>query len=137
MLKITWRPAWRPTRYAPKRNSDDLDWDPHAGRTGFVSGTRRIEEPNPFSQTSRMLLSSGYLSRVDMVSDLFSDHDSLMDAIINAELVLDNVLVTWTHFSPPAGLKKAYWAVIRGKRRVTPKENWIVESSLPFEFDNF
>jgi hypothetical protein len=120
MSRVTW------VRGGARRSSD-LDWDGSLGWTGFVDGRRCIEEPNPLSVASRKLFNDGYVCSVDMEDSYFTDHVSMIDAVLRAAIHIDPVLVRWFR----SGVEvQDFWCLLRPVGRMTPHETWITESNF-------
>lgn len=120
MSRVTW------VRGGARRSSD-LDWDGSLGWTGFVDGRRCIEEPNPLSVASRKLFNDGYVCSVDMEDSYFTDHVSMIDAVLRAAIHLKVVHVQWFK----GGVEtQGFWCILRPVGRMTPHETWITESNF-------
>ena len=109
------------------RRSADRDWDVSLGWTGFVDGRRCIEEPNPLSSVSRKLFSEGYVCSVDMEDSYFTDHVSMIDAVLRAITHIDPVHVRWFKGGNES---QDFWCLLRPVGRMTPHETWIIESNF-------
>jgi len=103
-------------------------WVEQDGLTGFIDGTRRIEEPNPVSLFSKKLHDAGYTSSID--NEFFADHYALMDGIVRHSATNKEVKVLWFKSG-----EEDVWAVfeIAGKR-LTPREQWVTKSSHVLAF---
>ena len=127
MAGVTWRVG------GLKSASGRLSWNPQKAFTGFWKGTRKFEEPNPFSTLDEHLFASGYRAYVDADSSFVTDHRALIDVVMFSSVLHSPIYVVWI---PLAGSgNKIYWAFINPSSRVTPRETWIVNSNLPISID--
>lgn len=102
-------------------------WNPKEGRTGFVrvgstlTYVRRIEEPNTLSYVIRKLLSMGYICIVYPYEDHFTNHDLIMDAIVEVgeRMALVPIMFTKSHDVPTR------WMRLHPQGRLSPKEQWV------------
>ena len=120
MSRVTWR-------IGGARRSGDLQWNSAMGWTGFINGRRSIEEPNPLSVVSRKLFDDGYVCSVDMEDSYFTDHVSMIDAVLRAAIHLKVVHVRWFK----GGVEtQDFWCLLRPVGRMTPYDTWIIESNF-------
>ena len=119
--KVTWRIG------GLRSASSGSDWIPSEGRTGFYRGKRMIEEPNPLSRTFRKYFAEGLNATVNFCVGEFTDHDSVIDAILqDIELVTGHRVVTF--FVPGQLWCPIHWFMLYPKHRLTPRESWVLES---------
>lgn len=103
-------------------------WKLEDGWTGFIDGTRRIEEPNPFSIFSKGLFEQAYTSKIN--TEYFLDHCALMDGIVRHSIRDGEICVTWFKSSE---MDVCVHLDIKG-RRLTPRETWVTNSTHVLAF---
>jgi len=127
MAGVTWRIG------GLRSASSGSTWDPRKAFTGFWNGTRKFEEPNPFSILDEHLFASGYRAYVSEDYSFVTSHRALIDVVMFCSEMQPTIYVVW---HPPAGSgNKIYWAFINPSLRVTPRETWVVNSNLSITID--
>ena len=90
MAGVTWRVG------GLKSASGRLSWNPQKAFTGFWKGTRKFEEPNPFSTLNEHLFASGYRAYVDADSSFVTDHRALIDVVMFSSVLQSHPLAPRT-----------------------------------------
>jgi hypothetical protein len=138
-LIVTWRIG------GLRSSSQSERWIPEDGRTGFINGTRTIEEPNPLSIAIRSQLSMGAKASVDFtVSNLLNTPDEIIEQILathflqndsHAPIMLCFIPYVWhsslivdTIEDSDIALLPHMWVLPKG--RMTSRESWIVSSNF-------
>ena len=137
---VTWRIGG--TRAASQSSA----WVPEDGRTGFVKGTRTIEEPNPLSIAVRAQLSKGSSAFIGskLPAELLNSPDELIEQVLatyfaqsdkDAPILVRFVPAVWHSSAIIDAIDESDMALlphlwILPKGRMTPRESWIVSSNF-------
>lgn len=137
---VTWRIG------GTRSSAQFSTWVPADGRTGFVKGTRTIEEPNPLSIAIRAQLSKGSKAFLGhkISTNLLDKSDEIIEQILatyfaqsdkDAPILVRFVPAIWHSSEIVDTLEESdmtllphLWILPKG--RMTLRESWIISSNF-------